>query len=413
MAQKAHSDLGASSAYRWMACPGSVRLSAGIEKTSSSYAKEGTAAHLLAESCLSSDAEPSEFLGQEIQVEGESFTVDEEMTEAVQVFKSAVLSVYDPKTDVLAIERRFDLSQFHPGMFGTCDAVVYKPAPKELHVFDFKYGKGHAVEVADNPQLKYYGLGAVIEEKVRPVSTVKLYIVQPRAPHRDGPVREWAIDIMDLIEWSGELTRAAKATEATDAPTAAGDHCGFCPALATCATARDRNLAVAAATFAASPIEWTPPAPETLTPEQLSAVLIRAGEVKDWIGAVQAHAHAEAEAGRVPPGFKLVDKRAQRRWADEEEVIKKFEVLGSATLYVEPKLRSPAQLEAALIVAAKDRNKKLTKKQAEDMVKPFVIKESSGTNLVPDTDARPEVLASVKNAFTPITSTEGALPWEQ
>lgn len=409
----AHSKLGASSAHRWMACPGSVRLSEGIEKASSSYAKEGTAAHSLAEACLRADDDPSRHIGEEILGDGESFPVTEEMAEAVQVFIDAVTRDYDPKTDVLGVERRFDLSTFHPGMFGTCDAIVYKPETKTLRVFDLKYGKGHAVEVTDNPQLKYYGLGAAIEEKRRPISTVELYIVQPRAPHRDGPVRRWDIDIMDLIEWSGELVRAAKATETKNAATAAGEHCGFCPALPTCETARVRNLGVAQATFAAHPVEWTPPAPETLTPEQIAAVLIRAEEVKDWVAAVQQHAHAEAEAGRVPPGFKLVDKRAQRKWADEQEVIKKFEQLGAATLYVEPKLRSPAQLEAAVYAAAKDRGKKFTKKDAEALVKPYVIKESSGTNLVPDGDARPEVIASVRTAFTPVAhESKGNLPWE-
>ena len=47
-----HAALGASTAHRWMSCPGSVRLAAGIEAAASTYAEEGAAAHMLAEICL-------------------------------------------------------------------------------------------------------------------------------------------------------------------------------------------------------------------------------------------------------------------------------------------------------------------------------------------------------------------------
>lgn len=387
-----------------MACPGSVRLSAAVPNTSSSYAREGTAAHTLAESCLRAGEDPFQHVGEEIVVDGDSFPVTDEMAEAVQVFIQAVLADYDEKTDVLAVERRFDLSQFYPGMFGTCDAVVYKPATKRLVVYDLKYGKGYGVEVEDNPQLKYYGLGAVTEEKVRPVSTVELVIVQPRAPHRDGPVRRWTIDIMDLIDWSSDLVKAARKTEDPSAPLVAGQHCTFCAAAGTCPQLRTRSLEVAKAAFSEHPTEWTPPAPETLTPEQVAAVLIRAEEVKDWISAVQAHAHAEAEAGRVLPGFKLVNKRAQRKWADETAVVKDMSSLGMspADIFEEPKPRSPAQMEKALYAARKATGAKVSHDQVQALLDPFISKISSGTNLVRDTDARPEVLASVRNAFIPI-----------
>ena len=49
---RAHAKLSPSSAYRWIACPGSIRLSAGIPDTSSVFAEEGTAAHELCELCL-------------------------------------------------------------------------------------------------------------------------------------------------------------------------------------------------------------------------------------------------------------------------------------------------------------------------------------------------------------------------
>lgn len=48
----AHSKIGASSMKRWAACPGSVKLSEGIESRSSVFAEEGTKAHELGEKWL-------------------------------------------------------------------------------------------------------------------------------------------------------------------------------------------------------------------------------------------------------------------------------------------------------------------------------------------------------------------------
>lgn len=52
MSQAAHSKIGASSMKRWAACPGSVKLSEGIESRSSVFAEEGAKAHELGEKWL-------------------------------------------------------------------------------------------------------------------------------------------------------------------------------------------------------------------------------------------------------------------------------------------------------------------------------------------------------------------------
>src|SRR3546814_16566021 len=59
--------------------------------------------------------------------------VDEEMVEAVQVFLDTIRRDYKPG-DVLVVEQRFDLSSWYPGLFGTCDAVLYRPSTGELRV---------------------------------------------------------------------------------------------------------------------------------------------------------------------------------------------------------------------------------------------------------------------------------------
>ncbi|MBF0339867.1 MAG: DUF2800 domain-containing protein, partial [Magnetococcales bacterium] len=147
MSESVHSHVGASSAYRWMVCSGSVRLCKNQPKTSSRYAFEGVAAHQLAELCLRRGDDASAFLGKSMTIEGHEFDVGEEMAEGVQVYLDVVRADLQPG-DVMAIEERFDLNHFYPGMFGTNDCSIYRPSSGLLIVYDLKYGAGVAVQAA-------------------------------------------------------------------------------------------------------------------------------------------------------------------------------------------------------------------------------------------------------------------------
>lgn len=390
---RAHAVLGASSAYRWMACPGSVRLSAGIPSRSSRYADEGTAAHQLAEECLRA-ADERQFarmhVGEWQAVRGQLWEVTEEMAEAVQVFLDTVRAAVLPG-DTLLIEQRFDLSAaVHPGMFGTNDACVVSPNRKTLFVFDYKHGRGHAVEAKGNPQLRYYALGALLHSGA-PVGKIVMTIVQPRAAHKDGPVRSETISALDLMEWAADLKDAAVATEAADAPIRAGEHCTFCPAAAICPALRDRALEAAMADFAGATIT-VPASPSVLSVDQLARLLDHADLIDDWLAAVRAHALHLAESGVAVPGYKLVQKRATRKWRAEEEVPQALSALGVSPEDTHKRvLLSPAQIE------------KLLPKEKRAALDALVVKESSGVNLVPDADPRqakaPSAISDFANLF--------------
>src|SRR3546814_18193298 len=70
MSPTAHAVLGASSSHRWFHCPGSIRASEGMPNTSSVFAREGTAAHALAEPCLSPRFDTGRVLAWGIAVAG-------------------------------------------------------------------------------------------------------------------------------------------------------------------------------------------------------------------------------------------------------------------------------------------------------------------------------------------------------
>jgi hypothetical protein len=406
---QAHSSLGASSMYRWSACPGSVALSAGIKSVSSAYAEEGTNAHTLGSVCLTKKHKAAAYVGKKMKADnGGEFTVTREMADAVQVYLNEVRS-YNSDGAQLVVEQKFDLSAIHAGCFGTADAVVWEPSLKTLTVVDYKHGAGIPVTVTDNPQLQYYALGALLASG-HPAEKVRMVIVQPRCDHADGPVREWIVDAVDLIDFSIDLDTYAKATEARDAALNPGSHCRFCPAAqinpktmdAYCPAHTQQRQEVARMEF--SPVL-------SYDPGMLRKALDSRDVIKSWLKNLDEFAYREAEAGRCPPGYKLVPKRATRKWADEGAVVDTLQnTFGDALMaemYEPVSLRTPAQLEAQ-IASMSDfqpeiKAKGKRKDAAKEFLAEFVIAESSGHNLAPESDSRAPVSIGAKADFTPVT----------
>ena len=135
-----HAKLSPSSAFRWLNCPGSIRLSAGIEDTSSPAAEEGTRAHELAEAMLG----------------GKKGKADsDEMLAYVQQYVDYVREIAGDSK--IYIEQRVDLTEYVPNGYGTADVITI--TGDTLHVIDLKYGLSR-VFPKDNPQLYLYALGA-------------------------------------------------------------------------------------------------------------------------------------------------------------------------------------------------------------------------------------------------------------
>lgn len=400
MAPKAHADLSASSAHRWMACAGSVQLSAGLPDRSSEYAREGTAAHTLLERCLNKKLDALTWLDTEIPVPYEEdgkklidhVTVTEEMCDAVQVCVDQVWRLIDHPQTQLFVEQRFDLAPLNPPgpMYGTSDVVIWAPFHKTLSVVDYKHGAGVAVDAAENEQLMFYGVGAAVklieEQKVLP-ETITLTIVQPRASHPDGIIRTSVLNWETLRAFKKDLFEAAEKTLQPDAPLVVGDHCRFCKALPTCPAQRQNAVEIAQTEFDAVEAPAFP-APEMLTDEQLSKVLVGGELLTEWLRAVKQYVMNKLDRGEPVSGWKLVPKRATRKWKDEAEASDSLEGLGLGwSDRHTQKLVSPAQAEKAL---------KAIKQRLPDHL---VLKESSGFNLAPESDARPALIPSAVQDF--------------
>lgn len=376
-AQRGHCELSPSSASRWMACPGSVRMSRGIPRRSSVHADEGTLAHELAEQCLREGTKPAQFLGRTIN----GFEIDQDFVDALTVYVSYVRELVS-RSWAAEFEVPISLQTLNPPapMHGTCDAMVL--AGTTLHVIDLKFGRGVPVEVKDNKQLRYYALGAWLSLKsatsvqAATPQSIAITIVQPRSRHADGPVRTEVLTPLELLDSALDLLDAAALALEPDAPLVPGSQCRWCPAHGTCPAARDSALAVAQQEFLEPPS--APPAPSSFSDEQIGALLYRFDQVEAWMKAVRDHAYARLEAGAPVPGWKLVEKRPTRKWVDDDAVrawAKGNKLKASAITKTE--LLSPAAMEKAL-------GKNFIPVE-------LIVKQSSGNTLAEEFDPRPAV----------------------
>lgn len=177
-----HAKLSASSAFRWINCPGSVVLADQLPAPgSSAYADEGTLAHALAELKL------RKFLGDAGNYDKELAQIQAseyycgEMDEATDFYAETVqehLAAAGEDAELM-IEQQFSLDNWVPEGFGTSDAVII--GGSTIEVIDLKYGKGVKVEAKNNPQLRLYGLGAsALFGDLYDFETVRMTIIQPR-----------------------------------------------------------------------------------------------------------------------------------------------------------------------------------------------------------------------------------------
>jgi hypothetical protein len=362
-----------------------VSLCRGIPNKSSEYAIEGTTAHALAELALKKERDADFWVGLEI----EGWEVTEEMAEAVQVYVDHIKNVLQEGDD-LRLEQRVTLERLGPPrpMFGTCDCLIYRRSEKKLFVYDYKHGAGVPVDVEGNKQLRYYALGALLSlDKDEPCETIVAGIIQPRANHPDGPVREDTFGAGDLLDFASELIEGVEKTLEPGAPLNPGSHCRFCSAAAVCPARRDQAFELAQVEFG----EIVPDIidPRTMSIETVANLLSKADQIEDWIRSLRSHVLSELEAGNHVPGFKLVNKRASRVWNDQAKLIEWAESRGiHEDELFDKKVKSPAQLEK--VVGKKN------------LPTEFVSSVSSGVTLARADDKRPAAIVNAAQEFAAV-----------
>lgn len=366
-----HAVLSASSAHRWLNCPGSVSVTKDMPDTKSEYAEEGRLAHAVAELKLR-----KKFLE---PMGPRTYTTRMNKLKKDPLYQAEIDSCTDQYLDYIvelangmssrpfvAIEKQVDFSSFVPGGFGTADCVMIQGS--DLYVTDYKHGKGVPVTSEENPQLMLYGLGALMEyEAVYDIKTVHLAIVQPRA----GGINEYSTTRDALVDWGVFTVRPAaeKASKSSD-EFHRGDWCRFCKARAVC---RENSSVISAIE------DFGGKKPPLLTDAEVGNLLTLADPLIKYIDAIKAYAEQTLLAGGDIPGWKMVEGRSKRDWDNMDEAFSALKAAG-----IQDELlwhREPYTLSCL--------EKQLGKKSFQDIVGGHVVKSPGKPTLAPAADKRP------------------------
>jgi hypothetical protein len=226
----------------WLNCAASVTMTKDVLRPSSKFAKEGTAAHAVAEMILGGDI----FLPDKVTVEGDEFIVSPGMCRALRPYVTHVQGLRGPDVDMF-LEQRVKVTQTFGMVWGTLDCGVFD-AKGELHIVDLKFGKGVLVDPF-GPQLRLYALGFAAHIDVVNFDTVvHLTICQPRV--EGDPIRTHTTQLKHLYNWRAtKVIPALKRIKAGDTTENTGAHCRWCVRKTECRAFANKHQAHASAAF--------------------------------------------------------------------------------------------------------------------------------------------------------------------
>lgn len=306
-AERAHALLSASASSRWLNCTPSVRLEEQFPESTSTYAEEGTLAHEIAELKLRkyyTEPMSQRTFNTRLNKMKKHELYQEEMLKHTDTYLEYLqsLTIGMKSTPYVAVEKRIDYSAYAPEGFGTVDCLII--SSDTLYVTDFKYGKGVSVSAENNPQMKLYALGALIEYSfLYPIKSIKLAIIQPRL----NSISEFDLTADELLAWGEEIKPIAQQAFNGEGDFVPGEHCKFCKAKAQCKARAEQYTALE---------DFTSMHPGLLTNADIGEILQRAEGIESWVKALKDFALAESLKGAEISGWKAVEGRGSRCFTD-------------------------------------------------------------------------------------------------
>jgi hypothetical protein len=257
---------------------------------------------------------------------------------------------------------------------GSIDLLGLSRDEKTLVVLDYKFGSV-AVDVEGNVQLRSYAVSAMEDASTSDlfakVQHIVLVIVQPR---RKGVVFTEEMTLEGLAAFYDEYT-AAIAEAGTPKPAVIpGAWCKYCPAAAYC---DERRLNVVASNLLGK---------EELSQLQAAADVV--AETEAWLKEIKEEMYLQISRGVPLTGWKLINKRATRKWFDAKlacKAIMKTKAFKKAELH-KTALLPPAQME-----------KVIRKAKVDIDLTSFIESVSSGTTIAKaDDDAEAVIVSDVQ-----------------
>jgi hypothetical protein len=315
-----HSLLPPSGAPIWGSpngCTGWVLMSQMYPETEETpEAAEGTASHEVGAKLIQAATVAAGFIDLPIgQPASNGVVITEEMFEAAEVYAEDVADVMRSTGNfVPQVEQRVNCPTIHELSWGTPDCWIYDKATGNLYIWDYKFGYG-VVEAFENWQLINYLAGIIEQLELTGIQTqyitVHMRIVQPRAFHHDGVVREWIVNASDLRGYFNTLEAAAAETLGSNPVTRSGSHCKHCPGRHACSAALQAGVQLYE--VAAQPMALELPV-EALS-VQLSIVKRAIKQLECIESGMSEQAKVTIKTGNNVPGWLLEQGQGRQKWS--------------------------------------------------------------------------------------------------
>ncbi len=356
-----HLPYGGSTAKRTINCPGWLKASEGITpRPAGAAAIEGSMHHEVQEACQKTDTVPSDHLGFVYKEDGTELTFDEDHLDLSEIAYHKTNELLDElDIDIVMVEPFVQLVEGVAG--GSIDLLGLSADEKTLLILDYKFGSVK-VSPIESEQAGLYGISARVDKLTadlfKNVERIVVAIIQPKAK---GVVFTWETDIGWFKNFENIFRTAMDAEDVNP-----GSHCTYCPAEPYCEAKRVNVMATNLLGARAL--------------DELQAGADVIVEVEDWLKAMKEEMYLQLNRGVPLKGWKIIDKRATRKWADEKAADEAFKHIKGAH---KTTLITPPQME-----------KLIKKNNVEIDISEFIVSESSGTTLAPADHASPAVIVS-------------------
>lgn len=293
----------ASSASRWMTCPGSVKLCEGLPDATNEYAERGTRMHEAAAALLTGSTA--------------FYDMPDEDREEVEAYAALVQRL--AKGGNLMVEQRVDFSHAleQPDCFGTADAIILHEEAETLTIVDLKTGRN--IVEPEGPQLKLYALGALHQYgMLATFSRVVLVIFQGGQPSIHETTVEALEEFASEARWAARQALNPEPTTVVYFPTEHG--CRFCKAKAHCPALAEKVADTIGQDFQNLDAEELAADPGRMGLNYLAHCMATVALVEDWCKGIRARTERELLDGNQVDGWKLVQgRKGARKWSSEQE----------------------------------------------------------------------------------------------
>lgn len=343
MASSDHAVLPPSSAGAWVHCHGWVAMNAMFPNDAESEeSRIGTAVHELGALMLT-DTNGAVAVD---NVASNGVVWNDEAFECAELYANDVRSVVAQYPNgILTVEEHIEIGYVHDENSGTPDAVLFDPDSRAIYIWDYKHGYG-VVEAYENYQLSDYLVGVmfkygVTEEEVDSDADIYLRVVQPRAIHRDGPIRTWHLKASEVRKYATALKTAALANLDGTGQCQSGSHCRYCNARHACPASIEAGMHLYEVASAPTPLRM-PPEAMALQYE----INLRAMEhLKSMNAAFETQLFGKIRQGETIPGWELRDTKGRTVWDKPAEEIFILGDLMGVDLRKAPEAITPKQAQ--------------------------------------------------------------------